>query len=438
MDDRLQAILAFPAELLDYQRWLDAQRAKPRGARDYLFSEDKPRFEPRRGDVVRALAGLEVSKRKKGARLAAAALAVSIDVDVAPRDAERLLAAIDGERCLLEVRFVAGVSQEVLARFLRATFGSVVLAPAAVSQLDAALSGVEIVRFAAPPYCIERAYWENMIDVRRHIERAGVPQDDEAFVRFMRELHVIALLGARGDSFYKPASPVSDRTVSPGAFYRDAVHLKQTPIGMLFLDGPRVKMPLLGGEPYHRLLCRGLGDEQALDGACRLAGDLDWGRVVTARSERDDDFAAWFCPPRPMLPAHFGALREAYVAARAGAEDALTQLAHFHQYWVRLHPFHCANQSVAMNLVNAVLNETHGAGIPHLILDHLALRLSRAAYAEAFRRAVAAFAVVEADSGVRLAELLLRKHRSHALIHRIADGGSIDDDDAARWALLKG
>ncbi len=433
MDDRIAAILGFPAELLAYQRWLDGQRAQG-GARDYLFADDKPRFEPRRGDVVVALPDVVLRKQRHGTRLTAQG--ASIDVDVPLRDAERIYEAIDGTRCLLEVRFVAGVSQEMFGRFLRATFGRLVLAPAAVAALDAELSGVELVRFAAPPYCIERAYWENMIAVRRRFDDA-VLDDDAHFVTHLRELHVVALMGERLDSFYKPASPAADREVLPGALHDQPVELRDTAYGTLFLSGLRVKAPLLGGAAYHRALCRDLGEPDALDGTAVLDDPLPWGRIVVARSERDDDPARWFVPPRPIQPAHFTALREAlHEALRASGDEVLAPLARFHQSWVRLHPFGCCNQSLAMNLVNAVLAQSHGAGIPHLILDHLALRLGRASYAEAFRRAVAAHVVPAADAATRLAILIERKHRSNRVIARLAAGEAAGDDDGARWALL--
>lgn len=436
MDERLAAILGFPAELTAYQRWLDAQRAHEGGARDYLFADDKPRFEPRRGDVVVAMPGLELRKHRQGTRIAAKG--ASIDVDVPLRDAERICQAMDGARCLLEVRFVAGVSQEIFARFLRVTFGLLVLAPEAVGALEAQLPGVELVRFAASPYCIERAYWENMIAVRKHFDAATL-EDDARFVAHLRALHVIALMGERLDSFYKPASPVADHTVAPSRFHDEPVELRETTYGTLFLSGLRVKAPLLGGAAYHQALCRDLGEPQALEGTAEIDDALPWGHIVLARSERDDAMARWFVPPRPIRPAHLTALREALGRAwQASGDEVLPHLACFHQDWVRLHPFGCANQSLAMNLVNAVLARSHGAGIPHLILDHIALRLGRASYAEAFRRAVAAHAVPAADAATRLLILLERKQRSNAVIARLAAGEGIDDEDGARWALLSG
>src|SRR5690606_37922556 len=120
----------------------------------------------------------------------------------------------------------------------------------------------------------------------------------------------------------------------------------------VFLDGPRVNAKLVGGEAYAARLFASLGDEAAL--APRAVCDpIPWGEIVIARSERDAGFGPWFCPPRPITEAHLEALFDAW---RAG------DWAGFHWRFVRLHPFRCGNQSLAMGLVNARLP----VGLPHL------------------------------------------------------------------------
>jgi hypothetical protein len=85
-----------------------------------------------------------------------------------------------------------------------------------------------------------------------------------------------------------------------------------------------------------------------------------------------------------------------------------------------------------------------GAGIPHLLLDHLALRMDRSAYVRVFRRAVASWIVHEPDPVKRFNVLMERKTRSHALIGELAaaetdriDDMIAKDPDAARWALIR-
>jgi hypothetical protein len=368
---------------------------------------------------------------------------------VARRSAERLLAAIDGKRCLLEVSWEARVPSDELGRFMRATFGLVVFAPRAVEALETTLSGVEICRWPSAPYAIERSYWENMVALRRHAV-SELPNVDgvDRFRRMLRELHVLAVMGTDLQSFYKPASPASDHAVAPGAWYLDAPRILETERGNVFLDGPRVKVPLLGGAAYHRAVCAELGDDLALaEERAHESGGISWGRVLKARSEKDAAAGPWFCPPRPLSDGHLESLCSSLCKARDAddRETTISALARFHQCFVQLHPFRCANQSLAMNLVNALLVQTHGAGIPHLLLDHFALRLSPDAYATLFRRAVTAFLLPDDDAARRLATLRERKARAFALIEQLArtesvDQGSAivsDDTEAAHWALIR-
>ena len=431
--ERIQAVLGVPAELLEYERWLVERRKADGADRDYLFSEERARFEPRKDDVAVAPSGLPPGEIG----------------GVSPDVAARLIAAMDGQRCLLQVRLDAGVDQDVFARFLRATFGRVVFAPEAVQRLEAALPGVEITRFPSPPYSIERPYWENMVAVRRRFtDKRAALASREDFVRLLRELHVIAVMGPSLDSFYKPASPVSDRIVAPGAFFVQPARTANTPRGTLYFDGPRVNVSLIGGEAYHRAIYEDVGDPDASSAERDFSSDgVAWGRIVTARSEREAQPRPWFLPPRPILDAHFDVLRTAlsgalHCADAGDADGAVRSIARFHQAFVRLHPFHCANQSIAMNLANAALRQVHGAGIPHFILDHLALRTSTDAYEKIFSRAVSAWLVKDDDPARRLGTLSERKRRALSLIDRSKGGElralALQDPDAARWALVNG
>jgi len=318
-----------------------------------------------------------------------------------------------------------------------------------VQALEAALPGVEITRFPSPPYSIERPYWENMIAVRqRFASRQAALANQEDFVRLLRELHVITVMGPSLDSFYRPASPVSDRIVAPGAFFTQPVRTLSTTQGTLYLDGPRVNVSLIGGERYHRAVYEDAGDPDASNPERDFSIDgVPWGRVVTARSERESEPRPWFLPPRPILDVHFDHLRTAlsHALGCAEADDAAgteRSIARFHQAFVRLHPFHCANQSIAMSLANVVLRRVHGAGIPHFILDHMALRASTEGYEKILSRAVSAWLVKDDDPARRLATLCDRKKRALSLIDRSKSSDLsvlvAQDPDAARWALIKG
>lgn len=434
--ERIAAVLAAPPELTAYREWLAAQDTT--GPRDYLFTEKRSRFEPRREDVVVALDGLSVIEAKGTTVLRCADRAITIPVpEVAASDARRILGLVDGERCLLEVQLDAEVPPMMLALMLRATFGRVILAPEAVNALEAQISGLEIARFPGPPYQLMRPYWRNMAAVRARIGDAP----PVAFTRWLRELHVIALMGEALDSFYKPASPGADTLVAPGALFCDAVNVRETGRTPLFLSGPRVNAKLIGGDAYHAALYRSVDDSEALSRSTPLESDGEtWGRVVLARSERDPQPAPWFCPPRPMTDGHFVALRRHLTEALAGGEGAIAAAARFHWCFVRLHPFHCGNQSLAMNLANAALGRVVGAGIPHLVLDHFALRLTMAAYGEVFARAVRAFAI-PGDAAERVTQLMAANTKSYAFIAKLGDDADVDalirdDPEGARSALL--
>lgn len=434
--ERIAAVSATPPELTAYREWLAAQDTT--GPRDYLFTEKRSRFEPRREDVVVTLDGLSVIEAKGRTVVRCADQAITIPVpDVSAADTRRILELVDGERCLLEVQLDAELPPIVLALMLRATFGRVILAPEAVNALEAQISGLEIARFPGPPYQLMRPYWRNMAAVRARIGEAP----PEAFTRWLRELHVIALMGDALDSFYKPASPGADTLVAPGALFCDAVNVRETGKTPLFLSGPRVNAKLIGGDAYHAALYRSVGDLEAVSRSEPLAADGEtWGRVVVARSERDPEPLPWFCPPRPMRDGHFVALRRHLAEALAGGEGVVAAAARFHWCFVRLHPFHCGNQSLAMNLVNAALGRAVGAGIPHLVLDHFALRLTLNAYVDVFTRAVRAYAI-EGDAAERVSRLMAANTKSYAFIAKLTGDADVealirDDPEGARYALV--
>lgn len=453
-DPRLAAILAAAPELTALGRWLDEQRRSTPERRDYLFLEGRPRFEPRREDVALVTPGVSVSRKGKDAVVIAsvpAAPPVEIPVpSVPPAAAEKVIAAIDGTRTLLEARWAADVSSDVFARVLRATFGLVVVAPAAVQALEARLSSIEIVRYPTSPYAIERTYWENAADVRERATALGpeLVSDDARFVEALRELHVVQILGAELDRFYRPASPATDGGIDPGAFHRGAPRLLDRGAGpSVFLDGLRVLAPAVGGTRAFAALSRSVDDVEAVGPRPIVDAGLSFGRVVSARGEGDETAKLWFIPPRPITEGHWaalaGALREAHAATDRSV--AIAAAARFHARFVRLHPFRCANQSIAMNLANAVVTRVVGCGIPHLALDHLALRLRPDAYERVFARAVHAYAEPADSAGARLVAVRSRSRAALAFcdgLEKQADDAQVEEaiaarPDAAAWALLR-
>jgi hypothetical protein len=323
---------------------------------------------------------------------------------------------------LSELRTAAGPDRAALERVVNQALGLLVFTPAALAALEAELSGTELVRFPGVPYEIVRAYWENMSAVRKHAlatlgELASEP------LGWLRRLHVVSLIGADLRNYYRPASRIAEGGVRPGTIYDVPVNVKRGERALL-LGGPRVGVGFVGGVAYHRLLAERAGDPEGLLPTRALESDgLPWGEVVTGRAANDEQDAAWFLPPRPVLPAHFQALFEAYRQALAGyeagdAERGTRELSRFHYRFVRLHPFRCANQSLSMNLVNLALGRSRGVGMPHLLLDQLALRFTLPAYERLFALAVDEYALA-GEPSERWRAHREKKALSYAFIQRL-------------------
>jgi hypothetical protein len=303
-----------------------------------------------------------------------------------------------------------------------------------VASAEALISGIEITRFPGSPYEIDRAYWKNMGDVRSNVKALPpeVLADDEAFSRWLRELHVLALMGKDLQSYYQPASPISSGRAAPGRIMRTATHVLDTREGTLIVSGPRVNAAQLGGARYHEALYGSVGEPEA--SSPRPFADatgLDWGRLVHGRAMSDASDGAWFCPPRPFSPGHFATLRRLLRGAVEALEQAerpahIQALAGFHQNFVRLHPFHCGNQCLAMNIVNGVLCQSVGAGIPHLMLDHLALRLSSSSYARIFARAVRVYADPQLSPAARYLRLGTSRAQAFELSRKLSATTSLE------------
>jgi hypothetical protein len=435
----------------EYERWL---RETPDAGEEYLLTEARVRFDARPDDVLAAPPGLVTAPAPGGSLVHGGPLPRALVVaGVAPDRLARFLGALDGSSTLAAARAEAGLDEHETRAVLGATFGLAVFAPHAVTALERRVSGCELVRFPGAPYEIVRNYWSNMADVREALAPllASLGNPRQACSELAR-LHVLSLVGAGGRSFYRPASRVTRRGLTPGALWQTPAETVETPLGTRFVAGPRVHAPLLGGAGYAALLAELTGDPEATLGRRehRDAG-LAWGRIVTASAEGDPKPEPWFCPPRPITLAHARSLCEALARAVGGAaggpseqQAALDGLADFHQRFVRLHPYRACNQALAMNIVNAVLARVAGAGMPHLVLDHVALRFAPTAYRRLFRLAARQWCV-EGAPAPRLGHLMRKKGAYFSLVAELAKTADADaaavlarsSPEAARLALLE-
>jgi hypothetical protein len=414
-----------PEALREYRAFLDRTSD---GSFDPYYSQEVLRFAVRDDDVLVGPGDVSARPASCGALMESARANASVTVcGIDAKSALACFAALDGVRTLSSAREASGVSNGAWRTFLDGAFGKLVFAPLALSELEGRVSHAEIVRFPGSPYEIVREYWENMADVRACVDAAPTALDDVArFTELVSELNVLCHVGASGNSFYRPASPVVGKhAVEPGTFWQTPAVIEETGAGARFVSGPRVGAALIGGERYQRLLARSVGDEEAVAVTRELVVDgQPWGRIVTARADGDDQAAPWFCPPRPFGAAHLDPIRRALAAALAAAHrgdavGAVRNAAGVHFRLVRLHPFMSGNQSVAMGLVNGVLRAACGAGMSHLVLDHLALRLSLPAYERVFARAAGAWLVIDESPVRRALELAARRRRVFAFLEEL-------------------
>jgi hypothetical protein len=440
---RIRRIVEFPVELLEYVTWL-RQGVHDQVADDYLFEKPAVRFEPRGEDVLLADPTLRVESQGNTTVLVSTRSPAPLTLtQVSAAGARALLAACDGERTLAEVRMLADTRQRELEQLLAQAFGKMLFAPLALQELERVVSGAEVSRFPGSPYEIARPYWSNMASIRRALAGfEGELVDTERFVARLEELHVVALMGADLQSFYRPRSPISQRRAAPGQLMHTRPSWLRGASETVFLSGPRVNAAFIGGRTYHELLYDSLGEPEAAE--LRAHGDargISWGTLLRARAEHDPSAEDWFCPPRPFQAEHFAALRVSLLdateaAARGDHARAIERLAHFHQSFIRLHPFHCANQCLVMSIVNWLLGRVLGSGIPHLMLDHLALRLSSSGYARVFARAVEAYAQPGKEPAQRYLDLTQKRARAFALLHEISTCNGMTEarrrSDAAR------
>jgi hypothetical protein len=446
----LDRILEFPWEVLEYLSWLRQQPSSRAAIGSYLFDAPEVRFAVAETDLVVAERDISVSVAAKGLRLAAprAATAVVIEpLGEAERPIlERILCLLDGQSSLAAVRARLDAGAErVLEALLRAAFGKLLFAPLALSSLERGISGIEITRFPGSPYEVVRPYWKNMAAVRAASDPLfAALDDDESFARELRKLHVILLLGDDLQSYYQPASPISSGRAAPGRFMQTRSEVIDAPGGAVFVSGPRIAAAPVGGARYHELLYRALGEpEAALPRRFQSDSDLDWGCLVHARAPADAASAPWYCPPRPLRREHLRTLREALGAAERASRSAdrsscIAALASFHQDFVRLHPFHCGNQSLAMNLVNRVASRVLGGGMPHLMLDHLAFRLSPGAYARVFRRAADAYVEPARSVAERYLRVASNRTRTFDLMRQLEATRTLAEAEALTRADTAG
>jgi hypothetical protein len=360
----------------------------------YLFDAPRCRFKPEASDELVAAPGAEVVR---AADSVAVLLPGGARLPLTGFEPAKLRAVFAQLPCSYS-RLTIELGNQTES-FIEQAFSRVLFAPKAVAELETQLPAVELVRFPGSPYEVVRSYWRNSCAVRGRLTEQGVPNDVHELRALLLELHALLLLG-EGDaesrtSFYLPASLLGRKKPEPGKFYEVTSSVERRSGETIITSGARVSVPLLGGVNYWQLLAESVDDMDALADERQLqAGGLELGQVVRGRAKEEPAREArpWFLPPRPLQIAHFeallGDLRSADAAEKAhDLPAALAALGAFQYRFVRFHPLPSGNQSLSMSFVNAALNRLLGSGIPHLLLDQLALRFELSAYQRLFARA---------------------------------------------------
>jgi len=378
----------------------------------YLFDTPRCRFRPEPSDELVAPPGAEVV-RVGGAALVQ--LPGGARLPLTGFTFEKLRAVFAQLPCSYS-RLTIELGN-LAESFIEQAFSRVLFAPRAVAELEAELPNVELTRFPGSPYEVVRSYWRNSCAVRRQLLEREPPRDAAELRELLLELHELLLLGEDSagsrSSFYLPASLLGRKRPAPGTFYEVSSSFERRGAETILTSGARVSVPLLGGLNYWQLLGESVDDVAAvIDERSLSAGGLDLGQLLRARSEDEGESRPWFLPPRPLQAAHFERLLAELRAADAAeaARDlpaALRALASFHYHFVRIHPLPSGNQSLSMNFVNARLQRLLGSGIPHLLLDQLALRFELSAYQRLFARAAQVWSAwPKSAAGVTAAERL--------------------------------
>ena len=272
------------------------------------------------------------------------------------------------------------------------------------ADLERRLPRAQLIRFPRQaPHLVPRAYWENAIAVRARLPllyRSAGSQD--AFVETLRGLHRLATRGESGDNAYAgggsvPAVP-GELRAAPTRTFVNMVLLSTLETwaaelgdGMTVLKGGLRLSP--AGLPLYEIRAAGRRCLHAGDDAAAVADRLDEARL---------------------------ALRDAVDALDVSDTPGLVAAcAAFHQLIVSVHPFVNVNNSLAMNAVNDLLVRAALRPVPHLFLDHLALRLDPGDYARAFAAAVERYGIDETapaaiDRATDLQRLAMTEHLMRA------------------------
>ncbi|MEN9601614.1 MAG: hypothetical protein RIS56_1220 [Verrucomicrobiota bacterium] len=255
-----------------------------------------------------------------------------------------------------------------------------------ISRFDALrerMPVLEICRWPVQEHRVAVEYWRNAIEVRAYLD--FLPEALKAerdFLRYLRKLHVVSLMGSQLESLYLPDSArrqvSANRYCGPGEFRRDGLMdcvVNNVWHARLFEEG-------LGMGPVRLENAPSVG----ADGI--VLGETRW----TWKGPKINRGLHVFSPFPTLRLLHFKLLlqscREAVEQLSSGTSGDLAKLAEFFRVWICLHPFAYGNMGLGMNIVNWALRRSRGGYVPHAMLDGWAHRLNQAQFERLFCRYV--------------------------------------------------
>lgn len=251
-----------------------------------------------------------------------------------------------------EVKTVRSVCEQLL--------GTCVEIPDTIDTLERKLPLNGLLRFPVhSPYKVPRTYWENSIAVRQALPLLyDASNSKEGFIKALAGLHRIATVGESGGNIYGGGGGIP---TEPGVYRQQIIEtkvarwcLKTLEWWLVFLNVPinLIKKGIIKSIEKRPMV------EIRMDGIqCMHLYDANGVSVLK------------------LLDEARGNLQGAIQSAKKARNDMmLGQLARFMQLFAIAHPFNNINASIAMNIVNDILERQKLGRLPHLYLDYVAQR----------------------------------------------------------------
>ncbi len=377
-------ILKLPINYLRYLEWhkrIDLQSKKVASPL-FGFPTPHPRFEFMEDDIPKLTPGLQLKAIGTYTLVNSEYGETILELDY--KVLSSIIDLIDGSSKADElIRRAMQQNLVVDIENINKLIGIAIILPDVIEELELAIPGISIVRSPFSPYQILRNYWKNMIDVRRKIEVSLSKNNQNELLEQIRSFHIITLMGSNLRTFYKPDSGVSDFSVCPGHFRNGETHV------------------ICGFEEFSEYLHI---VAHSLDITIKDQWEVYWndcgqywgkGFVL--------DHTGSYTPPDAPFGTQLDQLCILLMALPSIVNEdelpkAISALAKFHQRFVQLHPFECANQSLAMNIINHFLKKWIDSCVPHLHLDMVAFFFTPEDYSRYFARVVKYYAVKTVDA----------------------------------------